>query len=263
MRTAGIDAASSPGKTATCWVSWDGGTGFVEVNDLPEVSDEEVARCVAEADWIGIDIPLGWPSAFVAAVAAHQARKPWGGASMETLRLRETDRWVTTHARCPGNDVARCHPMSASTDRIGVPALRFARILGPIDRSGEAPTTADGSARVVETYPAASLFVWGLPHRGYKGSTAAQSEARRQLVARIREEVSLEADDATWERCTNSDHALDALIASLTVRAKALGLCHPVPREHLAVARVEGWIALPLPGSLGRLRRDARRGTED
>jgi hypothetical protein len=52
----------------------------------------------------------------------------------------------------------------------------------------------------------------------------------------------------------NSDHAFDAVVAALTARAAMLpGGVDPVPAEFADLARVEGWIALPAPGSLSRL----------
>jgi len=50
-----------------------------------------------------------------------------------------------------------------------------------------------------------------------------------------------------------SADAFDALVASLNCRAAAIGLTEPPPDELRREAAREGWIALPLAGSLGRL----------
>jgi len=53
--------------------------------------------------------------------------------------------------------------------------------------------------------------------------------------------------------CDESNDCFDALIAALVARASALGLCEEIPGELLETAEREGWIALPLVGSLERL----------
>ena len=53
--------------------------------------------------------------------------------------------------------------------------------------------------------------------------------------------------------CEGSDDAFDALIAAIVARAHGVGRCHTPDPSVAAVARVEGWIALPLPGSLALL----------
>jgi hypothetical protein len=56
------------------------------------------------------------------------------------------------------------------------------------------------------------------------------------------------ADDA--QKCAESDHVFDALVASLVARAAALGLTLRPTAGELPAARVEGWIALPSSESL-------------
>jgi hypothetical protein len=52
--------------------------------------------------------------------------------------------------------------------------------------------------------------------------------------------------EATRSARKGSDDALDAVVASLTARAAALGLAHPPETdEQREVAPVEGWIHLP------------------
>ena len=52
---------------------------------------------------------------------------------------------------------------------------------------------------------------------------------------------------------SKNEHCHDALVGALVARASALGLSEPIPAEALGVARREGWIALPLVGSLSQL----------
>jgi hypothetical protein len=53
--------------------------------------------------------------------------------------------------------------------------------------------------------------------------------------------------------CDQNEDCFDALISALVARASALRLCEPIPDDLLEPARREGWIALPLNGSLERL----------
>lgn len=113
--------------------------------------------------------------------------------------------------------------MSVSTDRIGVTAFRAATLLSDeaVDRTG--------GGKFVEVYPRATLY-------------------------RLRVDPSLEAlrTAASWldlgdceDLCAANRHCFDAVVASLTARAAALGVCEPVPSEDVDAARREGWIALP------------------
>jgi predicted nuclease with RNAse H fold len=251
MLTVGIDVASQDARTAICSIRWGDDHARIEPLGARRGSDSEICRSVEAADRVGVDVPLGWPSAFVEFLIRHQRGGAWpaadAGADMTSLRLRETDRWLTRQARRPGDPGARCHPMSVSTNLIAIPAMRMARVLGPVDRSG--------AGKVVEVYPAAALFVWGLPYRQYKGARSDHRETRHALVDQLRARapwlVATHAED--WERIRENDHELDALVASLVARAKACGLCDDHYDATSENARSEGWITLPLADALDRL----------
>jgi predicted nuclease with RNAse H fold len=247
----GIDVASQDARTAICSIRWEGGRAEIQPLGSPGASDNEIRRCVESADRVGVDIPLGWPSAFVEAVARHHRGEAWPAdgspEAMTSLRLRETDRWLTLRARRPGEPRARCHPMSVSSNLIAIPAMRMARVLGPVDRSG--------TGKVIEVYPAAALFVWGLPFRRYKGMQPDRRQARQDLVQRLQALTPwLSASrDEDWGRFKENDHELDALIAALVAKAKDAGLCDQSYDATSYNARAEGWIALPLTDALVRL----------
>lgn len=251
MLSVGIDVASQPDRTAICSIRWEHGRAVIEPLGSPGASDGDIRRCVESGDRIGVDIPLGWPSAFVEAVGRHHRGEAWpeedGSEALEAVRLRETDRWLACHARRPGEPNARCHPMSVSSNLIAIPAMRMARLLGPVDRTG--------AGKVVEVYPAAALFVWGLPYRRYKGTRPDRREVRHELVRRLRESTPwlTAAGTEDWERIKENDHELDALIAALVARAKDAGLCDERYDATSESARLEGWIALPVPDALERL----------
>lgn len=241
MITAGIDLAAQPERTAACMVRWTAGRAEVVELQPDGVDDGQISALIDRADRTGVDVPLGWPEGFIAAVSAHHAALGWAGGDLAQLRMRATDAWVH-------NRTGRW-PLSVSTDRIGVPALRAARVLAEI------PAAADrsGSGPVVEVYPAAALSIWGFQSRRYK--RVAGSAARRALVMAFREQTEswLELAAAEWQVCEASDDAFDALIAALVARAAACELAEPCPPALQLVASREGWIMLPYDGSLIRL----------
>ena len=241
MITVGIDLAAQPERTAACRVSWTMGSARVLALAASNVGDDQIVDLIMASDKAGLDVPLGWPDAFVDAITAHHASRPWPDADPRALRLRATDHRV--------RELTGRWPLSVSTDRIAIPALRAARVLSRLPFA----TDRDGSGRIVEVYPAAALTMWGCDPRRYK--RAAGREARRRLVAAFRDRTSrwLRMRDADWERCAAADDAFDALVAALAVRAAALGSVDPCPPELGEAAAREGWIAVPARGSLDRL----------
>jgi predicted nuclease with RNAse H fold len=226
-RVVGIDLAASAAGTAFAVLA-DGGLERVEVG----ADDARLLDVCRGADKIGIDCPLGWPAAFVEFLAAHAAGRhvPAAATIAERNRLtyRETDRWVIAH-------YPPLRPLSVSADRIGHAALRCAGLLqalGEADRSGY--------GRVVEVYPTASLQTWRLRSRGYK--RAAGLVLLDALATELGGYVDLGGFDAT---CRHSDHALDAVVAALSALAAQRGDATLPDRSRLAIAREEGWIAVP------------------
>jgi hypothetical protein len=241
--TLGIDLASLPIRTAACTIEW--ADGRARVLDIACGQDDDaLLERIGGADKAGLDVPFGWPDAFADAVARFHAGGRWPDASVVALRYRETDRVAAART---GR-----WPLSVSTDLIGVPTFRAARLLTRLAEGGEA-IDRSGAGRLVETYPAAALRIWGFASTGYKRreGLAGRGALLAALCARTR--GWLELDAAGRRSCGHSDDALDALVAALIARAAALGLCEPVPSEQTARAAREGWIALPTPGSLDAL----------
>ena len=240
MITLGIDLASRPEHTAACAIEWTGARARV-VDIACDQDDEALVKRIAGADKAGLDVPFGWPQAFVEAVARFHAGGDWPEATLTALRFRETDRVVAART---GR-----WPLSVSTDLIGVPAFRAARLFTRLAGTGVAVDRA-GGGRLVEVYPAAALRLWGLASTGYKRRQGRPSLGRLLDALRQRTRGWLEVDAPARRLCGRSDDALDALVAALIARAATLGLCAPPPPEHAARAAVEGWIALPEPDSL-------------
>jgi hypothetical protein len=245
VRTLGIDLSTAETQTAACELRWDGTEGR-DLGGPPRLglADGPLLALMADADTIGIDAPFGWPDAFRAAIDAWSERDAWpAGGDRRPLRLRRTDEFLVTRGRTP---------MSVSSDRIAATAMRCADLLHRHHAArGDALDRIDGHA--AETYPAGALVVWGIEIRGYKerGATA----QRRAMAERLQDEADLELSEPTVAACAASDHVLDSLVCALVARARGLGLTHPAPAEHRAQIAREGWIHLPVPGSLARLAR--------
>jgi hypothetical protein len=73
------------------------------------VDDDELLRMVADADKVGIDVPLGWPVGFIQAITAHRDGELWPEITLGGLRFRLTDLHVQ---RQTGR-----WPLSVSSDR--------------------------------------------------------------------------------------------------------------------------------------------------
>ena len=120
MITLGVDLASLPARTAACAIEWTAGRARV-VDVACGQDDDALRKRIAGADKVGLDVPFGWPDAFADAVARFHAGGAWPEASVVALRYRETDRVVAART---GR-----WPLSVSTDLIGVPTFRAARLL--------------------------------------------------------------------------------------------------------------------------------------
>jgi len=240
MRTLGIDLSANPAKTGACRIDWDSR----EVAFLRRpVADEELVAAAASSDMTGIDVPLGWPDAFVDAVVAHRDGTGWPTVSVEPpadrvpLRYRRTDLAVIA-------DGGR--PMSVSSDRIGVAAMRGARLQHLLDAAGVPVDRSGVTGRVAEVYPAAALRAWGLASTQYKGRVNAPACA--SLVAELVSRCGPLQAGAAAALHGCDDDGLDAFVCALIARAVVVGHTTRPPPEHMGVARREGWIHVPTIG---------------
>ena len=227
--TVGVDFAASARNTAACEILWE--TGRVVVNRVHLAVDDDAFLSLLEdlpaGGKMGLDCPLGWPAAFVAAVRASFEHAPWptrGCADRSNLLWRETDRWARRYLRR--------WPLSVSTDRIGVTALRAAYLLDSWEAYGGAVDRSGISGPVVEVYPAAARRIWGL------GAVRSVHELEARLPVHF-------ADSAVRYASETSEHVFDALVAALVARAATLSRTHGPPPELAALASAEGWIHLP------------------
>jgi predicted nuclease with RNAse H fold len=230
LRTLGVDLASQPKNTAACLIDWQPRRAHVEQLELG-IDDDQLVALSESVEKVGLDVPFGWPDVFVA-VAAHHRQEPWNVVENRELRFRRTDVFVWERTGHP--------PLSVSTDKIAIPAFRAARLLAGwnADRTGV--------GKFVEVYPRAARYRFAL--------------GRTRSIKEVQDRAPwLVLDANTADRCKASEDCFDAVIASLVARASALGLCDPVPEPDRELAQREGWIALPIVGSLERLRQPTRR----
>ena len=223
MITAGVDLSSQTAHTASCCIEWSNRRATVKDLAL-DVDDRAITALVAAVDKLGIDVPLGWPTAFANAIAQHSRQGSWPAgydhSDAVAYRYRRTDLWVWKALKASP-------PLSVSTDRIAIPAMRAAAILSRLPEQ----VVLDGSGVVVEVYPAAALRRWGFIWRGYKRKE--QADARHLLVDRLFQETAtwLSVGPSEVALCVASDDAFDALVAALVARAAAVGLVDPIPEE--------------------------------
>ena len=237
--TIGIDLAAQAKETAACVVDW--GDARANLRSLAlGLDDEALLELIAaqQPAKVAIDAPFGWPVPFVSAVSSYAAGAPWSASDTRLLRLRATDLNVI--------ELTGQQPLSVSSDRIAVTAMRCAGLLTRL--AGEGPELdRAGGGLVVEVYPAAALRRWGHDPRGYKGAKPEPLAKRTQLVEGIATASAawLALDEDKLALVTASDHLLDALICALLARASVLGRVEPIPPQLRDLARVEGWIHLP------------------
>lgn len=242
MSVLGVDLAAGARKTYACGLQERNGALLGEI--FASCTDDRLLELAEGREKVAIDAPFGWPSAFVDALQAHRRFEAWPAPDdgppedfRASLSFRATDRVVMQTRR----------PLSVSTDKLGVTAMRCAHLLHRWFLSG-APVDRAGRGSFVEVYPAAALDRWGLPGSGYKASDKAVLEDLVEAVFDAVPALELSADDR--QACATSDDAFDALVAALVARAALLGLTDPPPRALSGQAAEEGWIHLPLRGSL-------------
>ncbi len=236
MRTLGVDLASQAEKTTTCVIAWADDHAVVTHLGL-NASDVQILQLAHECDVVGIDAPFGWPKPFVELVTQSYPAADWSPMRRDELCFRTTDHRVT--------EILGRWPLSVSGDKLGMVAMRCSGLLQKLsvdDRSGVGP--------VFEVYPSVALASWGLQSRGYKGkSLASLAPLVDEFLALAR--LGLSVQDRRL--CESVDHVFDALVSSIIARVAALGHTIAPSSTEARIAFTEGWIAVPLPGSLSLL----------
>lgn len=237
MLIAGLDLAAEAKSTAMALIEWGNESAELVALELG-VSDSRVVEAAADFEKLGIDCALGWPAAFaefLQSLGRENEEAPFSADKdfRRQLAYRETDR--NLH-RLTGK-----WPLSVSTDRLGLTAIRAAGILSQLSSSGFDVDRA-GTGLVVEVYPGATLRTWGFDTVGYRDS----ADVRRGLLRQLRERapwLAIPADMVAL--AAESCDSFDAIFAALAAKAAHLGKFHAPNPEHLSLAKTEGWLALP------------------
>lgn len=218
VRFAGVDLAAQPATTAVAVLAFTEGRAVVEEIVCP-ADDEAILRIAEGCVKVGIDAPLGWPDRFVDYLGQHRA------GTQESMDAGPAGQWLdertyrVTDLRLRADSspaLRRISPLSAAADKLGRTTLRCASLQARMLAAwGRDEVRRDGSGRIVEVCPAASLAMWGLPHSGYKSvkGTDVRNQSTRQLLVWALPDV---ADHARVISLLTSDHHLDALIAALS-----------------------------------------------
>lgn len=245
--TAGVDLSADPRKTASCVIDWvDRTVSFQHAG----VGDVEIVELGRRADVVGIDVPLGWPIEFLAAVSAHQDGGPWPALPTPRLRFRRTDLALYAQGH---------RPLSVSSDLIGVVAFRGARLQTMLRESGLAVDRTGTTGHLVEVYPAAALKIWGLTATGYKGSNGASRRA--DLIVALEAVAGGLSQSLVGQLTGAADHAVDAFVCAVVAGAARVGLATSPEDVDLEAAQIEGWIHIPtrpLPDVIEAVLRAAR-----
>jgi predicted nuclease with RNAse H fold len=233
--TVGVDLAAQPAKTAVAVIAWADGRACVESLAM-KATDEQVLEAIDGAEVAGIDAPFGWPEDFVEFLLHHREDRQDPLADVDSWRplaFRRTDRIVAErYGRTP---------LSVSTDRLGLTAMRAASLLAKLRQAG-VPVDRAGGGAVVEVYPAVALRQWGFGTVSYKGKDRSPLSSLVRQLAHQAPGLDL---GPHGELCQTSHDAFDAVICALIARAHALGLTAPPGAADLDAARREGWIAVP------------------
>jgi predicted nuclease with RNAse H fold len=236
MLIGGLDLAAEPKGTAIAVIDWDSKKARLVSLDLG-ADDDLALRIALDVEKIGIDCALGWPMEFVSFLNEHQDLKskpvPFDGDLdlRRKLAHRETDRAV--------REITGKWPLSVSTDRLGMTAIRCAGLLSvfgahfDVDRSG--------GGKVVEVYPGAALRHWLVETSGYRNSAI----VRARLIEQLRGLAPWLDLGSFQELMVESCDAFDSVFAALAARAAERGLSNAPNPTQLPIAKVEGWIHLP------------------
>ncbi len=237
MLTAGVDLAAEPRGTALAIVDWTSSSATLVDLQLG-ITDKPIVEAASQVDKLGIDCALGWPQEFVKFMS-QQADSYLTGhifdGGMEwrrRLAYRETDRHV--------REVTGRWPLSVSTDRLGLTAMRCAGLLSRLSSSG-VEIDRSGAGLVAEVYPGASLRLWGLNTTGYRTS----EDLRAELLSTLKSQAPWFDPGDAEDLMISSCDAFDAVIAAFAARAVALGKYVAPEATQSGLAHVEGWIALP------------------
>lgn len=236
MISAGIDLAAEPKGTALALIEFS--RNKAKLSYLEQgLDDQALIANTHNADKVGIDCAFGWPIQFAKFIAKNQdiASKELIDGGMDyrrELSFRETDREIRR--------LTSRWPLSVSTDRLGLTAIRCAGLLSKYQAKG-IEIDRSGSKLLVEVYPGATLRNWKLDTTGYR----INPEARASLLEQLAHLAPWLEISSFRTQMVESADCFDAVIAALSARAVFQGNYNKPTSEQLESAKIEGWVCLP------------------
>jgi predicted nuclease with RNAse H fold len=234
--TAGIDLAAEPKGTALAILEFANNKAnlvFLEQG----LDDQALIDKTINADKIGIDCAFGWPIEFAKFIAQHQdpANQDLIDGGMDfrrNLSFRESDRQI--------RELTGRWPLSVSTDRLGLTAMRCAGLLSRYQQTGVA-IDRSGSGKLAEVYPGATLRNWDFDTTNYR----VNNDVRARLLQDIKAQAPWLDTKGFENKMIESSDAFDAVIAALAARAVYLDRYTKPTKDQQTAAEIEGWICLP------------------
>ena len=236
MLVAGIDLAAEPKGTALALIEFK--ANIAELVFLEQgLDDQALIDKTIKANKVGIDCAFGWPIEFAKFIAQNQDPKnknPIDGGMdfRRTLSFRETDRVI--------KELTGRWPLSVSTDRLGLTAMRCAGLLSRYQQAGT-EVDRSGAGKLAEVYPGATLRTWSFDTGNYR----VNKEVRAKLIKELNRQAPWLELGAHQELMIESGDAFDAVIAALAARAIHQGQYNKPTADQHKRAVIEGWICLP------------------
>lgn len=236
MLVAGIDLAAEPKGTALAILEFENNKAKL-VFLSQGLDDQALIDQTINSDKIGIDCAFGWPIEFAKFIATHQdptnETEIDGGMDFRrTLSFRETDRQI--------RELTGRWPLSVSTDRLGLTAMRCAGLLSKYQKEGVA-IDRSGGGKLAEVYPGATLRNWDFDTTNYR----VNNDVRARLLKDIKAQAPWLDTDSFETQMIESSDSFDAVIAALAARAVYQGRYTKPTQDQQAAAEIEGWICLP------------------
>lgn len=233
----GIDCATNGTRVGLALGYWDGNHLHLKaVEKGTKKLSQQVLSFLPKSGEIllAMDAPLGWPDQLGAILAKHQAGAPLDLEANHLFR-RETDRFIKSHFNKQSLDVG--------ADRIARTAHAALHLLQIIRNKTRnpfpfllQPNLGQGTG-VIEVYPAATLIAHQMPSSGYKDKTAEHVAKRQQIIAHLKNHMTVQCDAEVMLDCAD---VLDAALCVLAGSDFLNGRCYPP--ENLERAQKESWI---------------------
>lgn len=233
--TWGIDLSTNPRHSAAVKIAWDDGRPRVD-EVVTRLTSDAIVDLVCESNGrVAVDVPFGWPDAFVEYVRSHQQSRQGPLPSAGLATSERAKHLAHRHTDLRLIDDLEVRPLPAAFDRLGKTAVMWSGIERDLRERGIVIDRAGVDGRVCETYPAAALSAWGLGRTKQSVDEMERSFPFLMIGERERNALAASAD------------ARDALVCSLAARARDLEKTVMPKDEAWEAARREGWIHVTEP----------------